>query len=95
VIDLLLILLPLALKYETNKLYFPITLVALILDVIIAHTSFALMAGFPKKNEWTISQCLERLCKEYSNPDVELFRQIAIKINRVSPNGNHIKAVGM
>lgn len=90
-IDILCLLLPFALRYEQNKLYLPITFVALLIDVLLAHTTFALLAGFPKKGEWTVSQCLERLCNDYGNPDRELFIQIALKINRISPN--HIKAV--
>lgn len=90
-IDLLLILLKPALQYERNKWYLPITFIALVIDVILAHTTFALFAGWPRKHEWTVSQCLERLCNEYGNPDRELFIQIALKINRISPN--HIKSV--
>lgn len=90
-IDLLCLLLWPALQYERNKLYLPITFVAFVIDVLLAHTTFALLAGFPKKGEWTVSQCLERLCNEVGNPDRELFVQIALKINRISPN--HIKSI--
>lgn len=89
-IDILCLLLPFALRYEKNKRYLPITFIAFVIDVLLAHTTFALFAGFPRKGEWTVSHCLERLCKE-DGPDRELFIQIALKINRISPN--HIKSV--
>lgn len=96
-IDLLILLLKPALLWESNpKRYWyltPITLVAVIADIIAAHTVWALIAGWPEKNEWTISHTLERLCKAYDNPDYALFVQLSKKINRLSPTGAHIKAV--
>lgn len=95
-IDLLLILLRPALLWESNKSRYwyltPIALVAWVADMIAAHTTWVLMAGWPKPNEWTISHTLERLCKEFS-PDQIFYIALARKINRLSPSGRHIKAV--
>lgn len=68
-------------------------LIAWPLDIFLAHTTWALIAGWPKKNEWTISDTLERLCVDIHNPDWIIYYGIANKINRKSPTGNHIKAV--
>jgi hypothetical protein len=70
-------------------------LLALPLDVLIAHTVWALVAGWPKHNEWTISDTLERLCVDIKNPDWGLFIGIAKRINRESPTKNHIRSVSM
>jgi len=94
-IDLLIILLkPALLCTEAKKYqYFPFALVAWVVDMIIAHTSWALIAGRPQKSEWTISQTLERLCNpsNSNHPDFKLFVAIGEKINKVSPTKNHIK----
>ena len=93
-IDLLIILLRPALKAveggSLNPLHWLAAIVAWPLDIIIAHTSWALLSGWPKKGEYTISDTLNRLANEPSQ-DQELYRQIAIKINRESPTGNHIR----
>lgn len=68
-------------------------LIALLLDIIIAHTVWALVAGFPRKGEWTISATLERLCDDIENRDWPLFWTIAVRINAESPTHNHIKRV--
>ena len=70
----------------------PITLLAWIVDVLLAHTAWALAFGWPRPGEVTISDTLERLCKEWNHPDHLLFRQIGMKINRVAGH-THIKAV--
>ena len=95
-IDLLIILLIPALKAveggSKNPLHWLAALVAWLVDMVIAHTTWALIAGFPKKGEWTVSHTLERLCLEPSQ-DLPLYLSIARKINSVSPTGRHIKAV--
>jgi hypothetical protein len=95
VIDLLIVLLVPALRFlkEPKKYwyYFWAPLPAYLIDVVIAHTTWALVAGFPKIGEETISDTLERLCNDIANPDFELFVQIALKINR-TVGYNHIKA---
>lgn len=96
-IDLLIILLTPALKAveggSKNPLYWLCAVVAFLVDIAIAHTSWALVAGWPKKGEWTVSDTLERLCLEFDSADHHLFVQIAKRINRASPTGAHIKAV--
>lgn len=67
-------------------------LIALVLDMIIARTVWRLIAGPLQGKERTISDSLERLCRDKDNPDVALFLEIAKKINRESPTKNHIKA---
>lgn len=92
---LLLLLLPGALRYtDGGERQFVLHAVfALVLDVIVAHTTFAVIAGWPRKGEWTVSQMLERLCVEFSHPDRMLFVGLARHINRISPTREHIKAV--
>lgn len=94
-IDLLILLLWPALQcVEGGKWWlFPFAIVAFVVDVVLAHTTWVLVAGFPKKNEWTVSDTLERLCLDFNNPDQELFIHIAKKINSISPSGHHIKAI--
>lgn len=92
---LLLYLLPYALRYEDGeeKLFVIHAFVAWVADIIVAHTSFARIAGRPKQGEWTVSQMLERLCVEYTHKDYLLFHSLAVYINEVSPTKNHIKAI--
>lgn len=94
-IDLLIVLLrPALLCVEARQYrYAPLAVVAWLVDMLIAHTTWALVAGWPRRGEWTISHTLERLCKDYQNPDHHLFVQIAKKINRISPTRDHIKSV--
>lgn len=76
---------------SSNPVHVLAAILAAPLDVLIAHTTWAAAFGWPKRGEWTISHTLERLCKDTTHPDYELFVQIAKKINRISPN--HIRAV--
>lgn len=96
-IDLLIILLRPALMCveggSRNPLHILAALVAYVLDLIIARTTFALIAGRgPKNGENTVSQMLENLCIDRDHPDQILFISIAIKINRET-GYPHIKAV--
>lgn len=70
----------------------PVAMLTWLVDVFIAHTTWALVAGFPKSGEITISNTLERLCHPSNgmHEDYELFCQIGYKINRAT-NSNHIK----
>lgn len=63
----------------------------------LAHTTWAGFAGAPYPGEWTISDTLERLCDPINkgHPDYWLFVELARKINRVSPTGDHIKVVAL
>lgn len=67
-------------------------LVAWVLDIFIAHTTWRLLAGPLQGRERTISDSLERLCKDTDHPDWALFYSLSIYINRVSPTGEHIKS---
>ena len=66
-------------------------LVAWVLDLIIARTTWRLIAGPLQGSERTISDSLERLCLDVHNPDWALFYSLGRRINRVSPKGRHIK----
>lgn len=95
-IDFLIIFLKPAIKCSDNprKYWYllPLAVFAWIFDIVIAHTTWAIIAGWPKSNEFSISNTLERLCNP-SNSDHEdyaLFCQIGYKINRAT-NSNHIK----
>jgi len=67
--------------------------VAWVADHITAHTVWSLAVGGLKPGEWTVSDSLERLSVDMSNPNVLYFRALAQYINRVSPTHKHIKAV--
>lgn len=94
-IDLLLLLLYPALLWDSDRRKYwyllPVALVATFADIVACHTTWRLIAGKPRRNEWTISQTLERLCIDHG-PDQFLYVQIARKINRIDPRGCHIKA---
>lgn len=95
-IDILVLLLRPALLWESDPKRFwyltPVAAVAVIADIIAAHTAWAVLSGWPKYGEWTISHTLERLCRT-TDADQMFYIQLARKINRLSPTGRHIKAV--
>ena len=66
-------------------------LVAWVLDLIIARTTWRLIAGPLQGSERTISDSLERLCLDVHNPDWALYYSLSRRINRASPTGRHIK----
>ena len=94
---LLCLLLKPALYAVSNPLRYwylaPVAFVAWLIDILICHTTWPLIAGFPRVGEVTVSDTLERLCRDTTHPDHGLFVQIALKINRVDPLHCHIKAV--
>ena len=94
---LLLLLLPGALKFADGKdwRYIGHAAIALVLDVIVARTTFAAIAGKPHKGEVTVSHMLERLAHPLNSldPNHALYWEIALYINRQSPTGRHIEAV--
>jgi len=95
---LLLLLKPALICVSNPKKYWylaPIAVTAWIVDVILCHTSWALLVGWPKDGEVTISDTLERLCFDFDHPQNLLCIQIALSINRIDPNHNHIKAVAI
>ena len=51
-------------------------------DIFVAHTTWALVAGFPHIGEVTVSDTLERLCDDIDHPDHLLFVAVGLKINR-------------
>jgi hypothetical protein len=65
---------------------------AFILDVFIAHTTWALVFGWPERGEWTISHTLERIIGKHEHERWLLAAAIAKEINSISPN--HIKSMG-
>jgi len=71
----------------------PITVLAWVIDVVLCHTFWPLLAGWPQRGEYTISDTLERLCADYHHPDRLLFVGMARKINRLDPLRSHIKSV--
>lgn len=97
-IDLFLLLLrPALLAAEGgswNPLHWLALLIAFPLDVLIAHTYWAALAGWPQRGEWTISHTLERLTVQPSD-NQSLYVALAHTINRYSPSGAHIKSVVM
>ena len=71
--------------------HFWAVLPAYLLDVFIAHTTWALVFGWPKRGEWTISHTLERIVSEHKHPRWLLAAAIANEINTVQRG--HIKAM--
>ena len=81
--------------YDPRRYWYllPITFLAWVVDAVLAHTAWAFIAGFPRGREFTISDTLERLCRDKRQADYGLFVEIARKINRICPTHDHIKAV--
>jgi hypothetical protein len=73
--------------------HFWAVLPAWFLDVFIAHTTWALVFGWPKHYEMTISHTLERIVKDHAHPRRLLAIEFARQINAISPTGQHIKGV--
>jgi hypothetical protein len=91
VIDFLIRLLPLigpALRYADNpqRSYWNLPLLTYTVFVWLCDMAIAHMYFHPLKNEWTVSQTLERTAK--TSPQA-MF--LALSINRIAPN--HIKNV--
>jgi hypothetical protein len=68
-------------------------LVAWVADLVAAHTVWAWFIGGLEPGEKTISDTLERLSVDASNPNVLYYRALSQYINRISPTKSHIKAV--
>lgn len=73
--------------------YIPFAIVAWIADVIIAHTTWTFIAGWPKGHEITISDTLERLCRDNSQEHQLFFMELSLEINKIDPQHAHIKAM--
>lgn len=82
-----------ALRYTEGgeKKFFFHAVVAGIADIVLAHTIFAMVAGFPQKHEWTISQMLMRLANDDTHENQMFFLGMSLFINKQSPTGEHIK----
>lgn len=91
---ILLCLYPLAIQYQRGgwfKLLLPITLFALVIDVIANYTELALLTwDFPKEKEYTFSERLVRLQYDTSWSG-KIAKPIVKYCNYFSPNGNHIR----
>lgn len=99
-IDLLMLLLPSALQCvdggSRRPKHVAAALLAFPIDLVLARTTFTAAVGRgPQNGEKTISDMLENLCapSNSAHPDYWLLVEVARKINRVSPTGNHIKVV--
>lgn len=96
-IDLLCLTLYPALLWDSDRWGYwyllPVALFAWVVDIMLAHTLWPLIAGWPRRNEITISDTLERLCMDFTHPHHRLFVAIAKTINHLDPKRSHIKAV--
>lgn len=91
---LLALLYPIAIQYERGGVWLlvlPITIVALLIDIIANYTELAILTlDFPKAGEYTFSTRLERL--QYSDGwrGIVCFK-IARILDAIAPSGVHIK----
>lgn len=91
---LLWILYPIAIQFERRGWWYcvlPVTIFALIVDVIANYTELALLTwDFPRRNEWTFSQRLSRL--RY-NEDWRgtVARYLVRVLDAIAPSGKHIQ----
>ena len=89
------ILYPLAIQYERGgwwRVVAPVTLIALVIDVIANHTELAILTlDFPKSGEWTFSQRLNRLNNDHGWRGVA-GRFITNYLDFFDPDGKHIRA---
>ena len=90
------VLLPLyfvGIQFERGRwwhLVLPITLLALLVDIILNYTELAILTlDFPKAGEFTFSQRLARLKKEAGWRGVS-GRYIARVLNAIAPSGFHV-----
>lgn len=90
---LLWILYPIAIQYERGgwwNLILPITLVALVVDIIANYTELSILTlDFPKEGEYTFSQRLVRLNKEEGKRGI-IARYITRILDAIAPSGKHI-----
>jgi hypothetical protein len=90
---LLALLYPIAIQYERGGIWFilfPITLIALIIDVIANYTELAILTlDFPRAKEYTFSDRLVRI--QYAEGWTGFIgRNVAAYCNYWAPNHNHI-----
>ncbi len=89
---ILALLYPIAVQYERGGWWYllaPVTLTALLIDVIVTHTELVLIFGWPAKNEWTFSTALLRL--RYEGGWRGKFARLIVQyLNYFAPNGKHV-----
>lgn len=95
---LLALLYPIAIQYERGGwwlLLLPITVIALVVDIIANYTELALLTlDFPKAGEYTFSTRLERL--QYSSGwRGKVCFKVARILDAIAPSGVHIKQHNM
>jgi len=90
---LLLILYPLAIQFERGGwwlLVTPVTVLALLIDVLANYTELALIYGFPRSGEWTFSHRLKRL-SYLADWRGDLAQWCIWYTNKFDPQHNHIQ----
>lgn len=89
---LLALLYPIAIQVERGGWWYllaPVTVLALVIDVIANYTELALVFGWPRSGEWTFSQRLKRLSYR-ADWRGDLARWCIDYTNRYDPQGNHV-----
>lgn len=90
---LLALLYPIAIQYERKGWWYlvlPITIVALVIDVLANYTELALLTlDFPKAGEYTFSQRLVRLNKNQGIRGI-IARKVSVVLDALAPSGRHI-----
>lgn len=90
---LLLVLYPIAIQFERGgwwRLLFPITLLALIVDVVANYSELALLTwDWPAKGEYTFSTRCLRL-QYYDTWGGKVARCVKAYTNYFDPDGKHI-----
>ena len=90
---ILAMLYPIAIQYERGGLFrllLPITIAALIIDVVLNYTTLAILTwDRPCKGEWTFSKRLKRL-KTDAGWRGKAVAPIIKYLNRFAPDGNHV-----
>ena len=90
------LLFPLAIQYERGGVWLcvaPVTLLALLLDVVLNYTTLALLTwDFPRWGEWTFSTRLARLI-QFPDEGYQRYwsRYVARCLDAIAPSGQHIK----
>lgn len=91
---LLALLYPMAVQYERGgwwRLVAPLTLLALVVDVIANYTELALLTwDFPQKEEWTFSKRIPRLLQK-NDWRASLLCPVVDFLDTLAPDGRHIK----
>lgn len=76
------------------RVLWPVTAVALLLDVVLNFTELALLTmDRPLRGEWTFSQRLSRLCQDAGSRG-HLARYIKRALDAIAPSGLHIVIPG-